>query len=56
LADPVAFSLLEFAGRLNPDLRVNIIHAGPGTLWTDLEKANLGELGGSRLLQAPPAH
>ena len=25
-------------------------HAGPGTLWTDLEKATLGELGGAAVL------
>ncbi len=49
--DPSAFSLWEFAGKLSPDIRVNIIHAGEGTLWTDLEKASLGELGGAAVLQ-----
>jgi hypothetical protein len=38
---------------LNKDLKINILHAGPGTLWTDLEKANLGELGGATMLQQP---
>ncbi|RJR24933.1 MAG: hypothetical protein C4582_04035 [Desulfobacteraceae bacterium] len=49
--DPSAFSLWEFAGRINPDIRVNLIHAGEGTLWTDLEKASMGELGGGEILQ-----
>lgn len=48
--DPVAFSMWEFAGSLRPDLRINILHSGPGTLWTDLQKASLGELGGAALL------
>ncbi|MEH6874002.1 MAG: SPFH domain-containing protein, partial [Candidatus Competibacter sp.] len=33
--DPSAFTLWEFANNLNKDIRVNILHAGPGTLWTD---------------------
>jgi hypothetical protein len=49
--DPVAFSLWEFAGALKPDIRINILHSGPGTLWTDVTKATLGELGGAALLQ-----
>ncbi len=49
--DPAAFTLWEFAHNLNPDVRVNILHAGPGTLWTDLEKATLGELGGAAMLK-----
>lgn len=48
--DPSAFTLWEFANNLNKDVRVNIFHAGPGTLWTDLEKATLGELGGAAVL------
>ncbi len=51
LGDPQAFSLWEFAGRLNPEIKVNLIHAGEGTLWTDLEKASMGELGGGAILQ-----
>jgi len=47
---PAAFTLWEFANNLNKDLRVNILHAGSGTLWTDLEKATLGELGGAAVL------
>lgn len=48
--DPAAFTLWEFANNLNKDLRVSILHAGAGTLWTDLEKATLGELGGAAIL------
>jgi hypothetical protein len=49
--DPIAFSMWEFAGSLRPDLRINILHAGEGTLWTDLQKATLGELGGATLMK-----
>ena len=48
--DPAAFSLWEFAGSLRPDLKINILHSGTGTLWTDLHKASLGDLGGATLL------
>ena len=51
--EPAAFTLWEFAQNLNPELRVTILHAGPGTLWTDLEKARLGDLGGAALLNKP---
>jgi regulator of protease activity HflC (stomatin/prohibitin superfamily) len=58
--DPTAFALWEFSSRLNPEIRVNLIHAGEGTLWTDLEKATLGELGGAAMLRkgqaASPHH
>jgi hypothetical protein len=49
--DPEAFVLWEFARALNPDVRINILHAGPGTLWTDLERASLGDLEGAVQLQ-----
>ncbi len=49
--DSTAFALWEFANNLNPDVRINILHAGEGTLWTDLEKATLGELGGAAILK-----
>ncbi|MBI2441181.1 MAG: hypothetical protein HYV35_07415, partial [Lentisphaerae bacterium] len=52
-SDPLAFSLWEMAGRLTDDLKITILHAGPGTLWTDLEKAKLGELGGAKILTEP---
>jgi regulator of protease activity HflC (stomatin/prohibitin superfamily) len=50
--DPMAYALWEFAGSLNSDIKINILHAGPGTLWTDLEKATLGELGGATILKS----
>ena len=49
--DPTAFSLWEFANSLSQDMKINILHTGPGTLWTDLEKATLGELGGAAVLK-----
>lgn len=49
--DPAAYALYALARGLNPDLRVGILHAGPGTLWTDLEKAGLGDLGGAKILR-----
>lgn len=52
--DPVAYNLWCFATNLNPAVAVNILHSGPGTLWTDLEKANLGEMGGAAILQKTP--
>jgi len=53
LGDASAFNLAEFARALNPDLRVTVIHAGSGTLWTDLQRATTGDLGGAKLLQQP---
>jgi len=55
LGDPQAYTLAELAKSLNPDVRINILHAGEGTLWTDLEKARLGDLGGAKLLGKAPA-
>ena len=49
--DPTAYNMWCFATNLNSQVTVNILHAGPGTLWTDLEKANLGEMGGATILQ-----
>lgn len=49
--DPVAYNLSTFADSLSNDIKINILHSGPGTLWTDLEKAGLGELGGAKVLQ-----
>lgn len=50
--DPAAYNLWTFANSLagNTNLSINILHSGPGTLWTDLEKARLGDLGGAVLL------
>ena len=49
--DPVAYNLWTLATSLDDKIKVNILHSGPGTLWTDLQKANLGDLGGAKLLQ-----
>ena len=49
--DPQAYALWSFASSLNKDVKINILHAGPGTLWTDLEKARLSDLGGASQVQ-----
>ncbi|NNJ71474.1 MAG: hypothetical protein HKP10_09350, partial [Kiritimatiellales bacterium] len=49
--DPVAYAQWRFADTLNPRMKLNIIHAGDGTLWTDLEKTGFAELGGAQQLQ-----
>jgi hypothetical protein len=49
--DPVAYSQWIFAENLNPQVKLNIIHAGEGTLWTDLGKTGFAELGGAQQLK-----
>jgi regulator of protease activity HflC (stomatin/prohibitin superfamily) len=49
--DPVAYVRWRFADTLNPQIKLNIIHAGEGTLWTDLEKTGFAELGGAQQLK-----
>jgi len=49
--DPVAYARWRFADTLNPEVRLNIIHAGDGTLWTDLQQTSFAELGGAKQLQ-----
>ena len=49
--DPVAYAQWRFADTLNPQMKLNIIHAGDGTLWTDLENTSFAELGGAKQLQ-----
>lgn len=51
--DPAAYNLWTLANSLSDDLSVRILHAGDGTLWTDLDKATLGELGGAKVIQTP---
>jgi regulator of protease activity HflC (stomatin/prohibitin superfamily) len=51
--DPNAYVLWDFAGRLNDTLAVTILHAGPGTLWTDLANPRLADLNAAAHLQAP---
>jgi hypothetical protein len=55
LGDPTAYTLWEFAGSLNSEVKVNILHAGSGTLWTDIEQRALGNLGGAKVLQQQPS-
>jgi regulator of protease activity HflC (stomatin/prohibitin superfamily) len=49
--DPQAYARWVFADTLNPRMKLNIIHAGEGTLWTDLEKTGFAELGGAKQLE-----
>ena len=49
--DAEAYNLWTFAQNLSDDLKINVLHAGPGTLWTDLEKAGLADLGAGQALQ-----
>jgi len=35
--DPATLAELTFVDKLNPSLGIRIIHAGEGTLWTDLK-------------------
>lgn len=49
--DPADYSLWELAKGLSDTLKVNILHAGPGTLWTDLKTAGMAELGGAKTLK-----
>jgi len=51
LGDPMAYNLAEFARGLSNDIQIRILHAGPGTLWTDLENATLEQLGGAKAIQ-----
>ena len=49
--DPMAYARWRFADTLNPKMKLNIIHAGEGTLWTDLENTGFAELGGAQQLK-----
>ena len=49
--DPTAYNLWTLATSLDDNIKVNILHSGSGTLWTDLQKAGMGDLGGAKLLQ-----
>lgn len=55
VGDPTDYNLRQFAEKLNPEVRVNILHAGEGTLWTDLSNASLGDLGGAKILKHQPS-
>lgn len=45
MGDPEAYTLWEFATALPRNLKLTILHAGDGTLWTDLKTA--ADLGGA---------
>ena len=49
--DPMAYNLWVLATSLNPQIGINILHAGDGTLWTDLKDAQLGDLGGAEVIR-----
>jgi len=49
--DPSAYALWTLAQGLSDKLRIQVLHAGEGTLWTDLQKAALGDLGGAAILR-----
>ncbi|MBN1257934.1 MAG: hypothetical protein JXA52_09550 [Planctomycetes bacterium] len=51
LGDPTAYNLMTLAEELNDDVRINIVHSGPGTLWTDLDSTRTGNLGGAIILK-----
>ncbi len=44
--DPATLADLTFVNALNPDLGIRVLHAGEGTLWTDLQGAALTLPGG----------
>lgn len=45
------YALYEFAMGLNPNMRITLLHAGEGTLWTDLKNASLAEIGGAEAVK-----
>jgi SPFH domain / Band 7 family len=50
--DAVSFARYNFARQLADDFAVRIIHAGPGTLWTDLKgTAGISDLSGLKILK-----
>ncbi len=55
VGDPDSYAWISFAEKLNPDLTIQIMHAGQGTLWTDLKGTALGSLGSAKILAEPPA-
>lgn len=50
--DAQAYGLWQLANNLPDDLNIQIIHAGEGTFWTDLQDARLGDLVPSALEQS----
>jgi len=54
IGDSEAYNLFQFSQGLRAETRINIIHSGQGTLWTDMEKASMGNLGGALIVQPRP--
>ena len=51
--DAAAFARFEFADGLPRDFRVRVVHAGEGTLWTDLDKtAGVSQVSGMKFLES----
>jgi len=50
--DPASYNMWTFATALDDNIKINILHSGNGTLWTDLQKAGLGDLGGAKVLKS----
>jgi hypothetical protein len=51
---PSGYTDYQFAKQLSDKLQLSLIYAGPGTLWTDLEKAGtIAPLGVLKQLQQP---
>ncbi|MCX7002825.1 MAG: SPFH domain-containing protein, partial [bacterium] len=51
---PTAYTRYQVAQSLPADLKVRLVHTGPGTLWTDLEKT-AGAAAAGQILQSTPA-
>ncbi|MBP7274715.1 MAG: hypothetical protein KBA51_00765 [Kiritimatiellae bacterium] len=49
--DPQAYALWQLAQGLPQDMKFRVIHAGEGTLWTDLTQQGFSELGGAAVLK-----
>ena len=50
-SDGGEYALYEFAMKLNPNMKINLIHAGEGTLWTDLKNTSMAEIGGAAAMK-----
>ena len=49
--DPQAYALWQLAQGLPDGMKFRVIHAGEGTLWTDLSQQGFSELGGASVLK-----
>ena len=53
--NPATLADLQFVENLNPDVGIRVLHAGEGTLWTDLKGASIA-LPASAPAPAPAVH